>query len=59
MVSVCVVVHRLELFVNNPNTSFMRPICDTSDILGAFAHFVELFLDSFRRLNSGLGMEFG
>ena len=59
VVSVRKVIHGFELLVNNTNAGFMCATGNPFDILGRFAHLLELMMDVLGSLNGGLRVELG
>ncbi len=59
VIAISKVVHRLELLIDNTDTSLMGTALDMLDILSRLPHINELLADSGRGLNGGLGVELG
>ena len=59
MITVCKVVHRFVLLVDDADAGFVRADGDRLDIFGGFALLLELGVDEFGSFDSGLRMEFG
>jgi hypothetical protein len=59
MVTVCKVVHGLELLVDDANASFVSAVGDLLDVRGGLSESLELLVDDFGGLDGGLRMEFG
>jgi hypothetical protein len=59
VVTVCKVLHGLELFVDDPDASFVRPVDNTLNIFGALAHSLEFLVQTLGGFDSSLRVELG
>ena len=59
MVSVCEIVHRFVLFVNNADAGLVRPADDRFDILSGFTYVLELFMNYFGSFDGCLRVKLG
>ncbi|KAI6983492.1 2-methylcitrate dehydratase [Hortaea werneckii] len=58
VISVGVVVHSLELLVDDADAGFVSAVCDLFDVLGRLAHRGQLLVQTLSRLDGGLRVEF-
>ena len=54
MISVCEIIHRFKLLIDNAHACFMSADGDFLDILGRFAMLLELCMDEFGGFNGCL-----
>lgn len=59
VITIGVVVHGLELLVDDANASLVCAVGDGFDVFGALAHLLELVVETLGGLDGGLRVEFG
>lgn len=59
VVTVGVVVHCFELFVDDTDAGFVRPVCHAFNVFCGFAHGLELLVEFLRGFDGGLRVELG
>jgi hypothetical protein len=57
VITICKVLHGLELLIDDPNAGLVCSVYDTLDVFGRLAHCLKLLVEALGGFDGGLGVE--